>query len=129
MELVLSAARVLDADVTDAAALAQYIADLGQPLYAKTEPTGYPDTLEAWANSAGFLGRMNFASALANGKVAGANIDAATLPRDPRAAMELLGAGASRAALEKALGHADEKDLPPATLAALVIASPDFQRR
>ena len=129
MELVLSAARALDADVTDAGALAQYIADLGQPLYAKAEPTGYPDTLEAWANSAGFLGRMNFASALANGKVAGAAVDAARLPRDPRAAMELLGAGASRAALQKALGNLGEKELPPATLAALVIASPDFQRR
>jgi uncharacterized protein (DUF1800 family) len=129
MELVLSAARAIDADVTDAGALAQHIADLGQPLYGKTEPTGYPDTLEAWANSAGFLGRMNFASALTNGKVAGASVDAARLPRHPRAAMELLGSGASRATLEKALGNAGEKEMPPATLAALVIASPDFQRR
>jgi hypothetical protein len=43
--------------------------------------------------------------------------------------MELLGSGASRATLEKALGNAGEKEMPPATLAALVIASPDFQRR
>jgi uncharacterized protein (DUF1800 family) len=129
MELVISAARAIDADVTDAGALAQHIADLGQPLYGKTEPTGYPDTMAAWANSAGFLGRMNFASALTNGRVAGANIDTARLPRHPRAAMELLGTGASRAALETALGNVGEKELPPGTLAALVIASPDFQRR
>ena len=65
LEMVLSAVRVLGADVTDPTALAQRIADLGQPLYGKAEPTGYSTTSDAWANSAGFLGRMNFAGALA----------------------------------------------------------------
>ena len=54
LEMVLSAVRVLDADVTDPMPLAQRIADLGQPLYGKAEPTGYSTTSDAWANSAGF---------------------------------------------------------------------------
>jgi uncharacterized protein (DUF1800 family) len=129
LELVLSAARALGADVTDTGALAQRVADLGQPLYGKLEPTGYPSTIEAWANSAGLLGRMNFASALTGGQVAGAAVDAARLPRTPRAATGLLGAGTPRDSLEKALAGAAQKDMSPATLAAVVIASPDFQRR
>jgi uncharacterized protein (DUF1800 family) len=127
LELVVSAARALDADVTDTGALAQRVADLGQPLYGKLEPTGYPNTLEAWANSAGLLGRMNFASALIGGQVAGAVVDAARLPRTPRAATELL--GVRHDGLEKALADAAQKEMSPATLAAVVIASPDFQRR
>ena len=129
LELVLSAARALDADVTDTGALAQRIAELGQPLYGKVEPTGYPDSIQGWANSAGLLGRMNFASALAGGKVSGVTIDAARLPQNARAATELLGTTTSRASLEKTLSQTADKEMAPATLAAVVIASPDFQRR
>ena len=67
--MVLSAVRVLGADVTDPMALAQRIADLGQPLYGKAEPTGYSTISDAWSNSAGFLGRINFAGALAAGQM------------------------------------------------------------
>jgi uncharacterized protein (DUF1800 family) len=129
LELVLSAARALGADVSDSGALAQRIADLGQPLYGKVEPTGYPDTIAAWANSAGFLGRMNFASALTGGQVAGATVDSTRLPRNVRDATGLLAGGTSRDSLEKTLSQVGEKDMTPATLAAVVIASPDFQRR
>jgi len=131
-ELVVSAARAVDADVTDAGSLAQRIADLGQPLYGKVEPTGYSDAIGAWANSAGFLGRINFASALVNGQVPGARVHPNRLPRTARAAADqLLGAPsrATRDALEQGLAEHTGKDPAPATLAAVVIASPDFQRR
>ena len=67
LEMVASSLRALNAEVTDTTAVAQRLADLGQPLYAKVEPTGYPNTSASWANSVGLLGRMNFASALAAG--------------------------------------------------------------
>jgi hypothetical protein len=35
------------------------------------EPTGYPNTGESWASTAGLLGRINFATALTSGQVAG----------------------------------------------------------
>ena len=59
LEMVVSAARALNAEVTDTFALAQQIADLGEPLYGKLDPTGYPNTGEAWTNTAGVLGRIN----------------------------------------------------------------------
>jgi uncharacterized protein (DUF1800 family) len=51
--------------------LAQEVAQMGQPLYRKQEPTGYSNTGEDWTNSAGLLARMNFAGKLANNRVPG----------------------------------------------------------
>ena len=75
LEMVASSLRALDADLTDTTAVAQRIADLGEPLYAKAEPTGYPTTSESWANSVGLIGRMNFASALVAGQISGVQIE------------------------------------------------------
>jgi uncharacterized protein (DUF1800 family) len=133
-EMVVSAVRGLGADVTDPTALAQRIADLGQPLYGKAEPTGYSTTSDAWANSAGFLGRINFAGALAAGQIEGVKIDAAKLPTNgDMAARQLLGAAASPATKSQ-LGNGNGNSatgaaLSPASMAAVVLASPDFQRR
>jgi uncharacterized protein (DUF1800 family) len=128
-EMVVSAVRALGAEVTDPTALAQKIAELGQPLYGKAEPTGYSTTADAWANSAGFLGRMNFAGALAAGQIEGVKVDAARLPGNGDAARRLLGTSASPATLKQLENGTAGKALSPASLAAVVIASPDFQRR
>jgi uncharacterized protein (DUF1800 family) len=77
-EMVISAARVLDADVSNALPLSAKIADLGQPLYRKEEPTGYYDTADEWNNTAGMLGRMNFATALAANRLPGSKVNAAS---------------------------------------------------
>ena len=128
-EMVVSAVRALGAEVTDPTALAQKIAELGQPLYGKAEPTGYSTTADAWANSAGFLGRMNFAGALAAGQIDGVKVDTARLPKDGEAAARrLLGAAVSPGTLSR-LENGGKQPLSPASLAAVVIASPDFQRR
>ena len=79
LELVVSSLRTLNAEVTDTTAIAQRIADLGQPLYGKAEPTGYPNTSDMWASSAGLLGRMNFASVLTSGQIAGVKVDTTSL--------------------------------------------------
>jgi uncharacterized protein (DUF1800 family) len=130
LEFVLSAVRALDAKVTDTTALTQRLTDLGQPLYGKPEPTGYSNTGEAWASSAGFLGRMNFASALVFGGIEGVWADTSRLPSTASAAStRLLGIDlppATRQAIEKGFAGTD---VSPARLAALVLASPDFQRR
>src|SRR5262249_3400458 len=44
LEMVVSAVRAVNADIEDNFALAQRIADLGEPLYGRVEPTGYPNT-------------------------------------------------------------------------------------
>ena len=56
---------------------------LGEPLYRKLEPTGYSNRSTDWMNSASLLARMNFAMALAQGKIAGVKVDTAQFTGDP----------------------------------------------
>jgi uncharacterized protein (DUF1800 family) len=69
LEFVVSAVRAAGTDLKNAASLAQKIADMGQPLYRKVEPTGYSTMAEEWVNSSGLLARMNFASTLKNPQI------------------------------------------------------------
>ncbi|MDQ6828190.1 MAG: DUF1800 domain-containing protein [Gemmatimonadota bacterium] len=70
-ELVVSAARALDAPIDTTPRLAQQIARLGQPIYGKLTPNGYPDAGDAWVNAGSVLNRINFGLAIATGRVAG----------------------------------------------------------
>jgi len=131
LEVVVSAARALNADVTDTYVLAQRIADLGQPLYGKVEPTGYPNTGESWTNSGGIIGRIDFGAALAAGQIPGVTVDVSRFNfKSPAAvAADLLGTAASAAtlaAIEKGMAN---KEATPSMIASLVIGSPDFQSR
>ena len=74
-EMVVSAVRALGGEATDTFTLAQKIAELGEPLYGKVDPNGYPETGEGWLSTANLLGRMNFATALASGQVPGVKVD------------------------------------------------------
>jgi uncharacterized protein (DUF1800 family) len=131
LEIVVSAVRALRGEAADSFTLAQRISDMGENLYNKQEPSGYPNTDEAWLSTASLLGRMNFATALASGQIPGVKIDTSRLDgKDPAAiARELLGRDASpatREAMEKGL----EGETPSVRLiASLVLSSPDFQRR
>jgi len=130
-EMVVSAVRALGGETGDAFTLVQKIADLGEPLYNKAEPTGYPNTGDAWLSTVGVMGRMNFSAALASGLVPGVTADPARLAgKDyPAIARELLGhdaSGQTQAALEKGL---EGKEQTPLFIASLVLGSPDFQRR
>ena len=49
------------------------MAQLGEPLYRKQEPTGYSNSSKEWLNSGGLLARMNFALQLADNKSARAS--------------------------------------------------------
>ena len=131
LEVVVSAARALNADVTDPFVLAQRIADLGQPLYGKVEPSGYPSTGEAWANSAGIIGRIDFATALTAGQIPGARVDVSRFNfKTPAAiATDLLGTAPSPAMLAAIEKGILEKEATPSMLATLVISSPEFQSR
>jgi uncharacterized protein (DUF1800 family) len=73
-EMVASSVRALDANVTDAWALANQVGNLGEPLYRKQEPTGYSNLNSEWVNSAALLGRMNFAVQLTQNRVQGVKV-------------------------------------------------------
>jgi uncharacterized protein (DUF1800 family) len=74
-ELAVSAVRATDAHVESTRALARWIAQMGEPLYAYLAPTGYPDRAETWINSGALLTRMNFGLSLAANGIAGVRVD------------------------------------------------------
>lgn len=131
-ETVVSAVRAVNADVESAFALASQIAQLGQPLYRKVEPTGYSSANADWVNSAALLARMNFGLALAQNHVPGVKVDTSQLPRDPAEVAKAVLFGevspVTRAAIDNALA-ANKSPVTPALLAGLALGSPDFQRR
>jgi uncharacterized protein (DUF1800 family) len=130
-EMVASSARALDANVIDAWALAGQVGNLGEPLYRKLEPTGYSNLNSEWVNSAALLGRMNFALQLAQNHVESVKVDISRFGDDPsqvaKALMFRAMSQQTRSAIDKALEDSKQKN--PAMIAALVIGSPDFQKR
>ena len=91
LEVVASAVRTVSGEVDYAWALANQVAQLGQPLYRKQEPTGYANSSQEWLNSGGLLTRMNFALQLADNKVPAVKVHAhqAARPDDPVAGIAL----------------------------------------
>jgi len=75
LEFVVSAGRASGADVRDAMPLVQALNRMGMPLYGAQPPTGYSMQAETWVNSAALLDRMNFALALAAGRLPNINVD------------------------------------------------------
>jgi len=75
LEMVASAVRAVNGDVDFATNLVNQVAQMGEPLYRKQEPTGYANSSSEWLNSAGLLARMNFALALADNRVPGVTVD------------------------------------------------------
>jgi uncharacterized protein (DUF1800 family) len=79
LEFVVSAVRATGAEVTDAQPLVGQLNQLGMPLYGMQPPTGYSMKAESWVNSSALLARMNFALALAAGKLKGVQVDEQSL--------------------------------------------------
>ena len=130
-EMVVSTVRATQGEVTDANALVQKIADMGQPLYSKLEPNGYPNTGNAWLSTAGLMGRMNFSAALALGQVPGVKVDPLHWGGEdqPAIARDLLGYNASARTLAALETGIQGKEPTPPFIASLILSSPDFQRR
>ncbi len=132
--------------------LAREVGKLGEPLYEAQPPTGYPDRAEAWVNTGALLGRMNFALGLAHNRFRGARVDVAAFLADtdrsqPARVLDRLlavllhgeASAQTRAVLAAQLESPEitrtmaydrvAKDTDVEKLAALVLGSPEFQRR
>ncbi len=130
LELVASAARAANAQVDFAVPMAMQIAQLGQPLYRKIEPTGYSSANSEWVNSAALLARMNFALALAANRVPGAKVDTEIFQDDTAAvARRVLFHDPTQQTLDSIEKALAQRQPTPELLAGLVLGSPDFQRR
>lgn len=144
-QYVISAARASDMTVVNIRPLLGALNQLGMPLYGCQTPDGYKNTEQAWLNPDALMRRINFATALASGR-----LPVARMPES--GAANEMGGGK----LEHVLEHvqADKTDTaqpvdaelllktlgasissatrkivelnPPALRAAMVLGSPDF---
>jgi uncharacterized protein (DUF1800 family) len=128
-EAVVSSLRVTGADVDSAAMAVVRVGELGQPLYRKQEPTGYPNTGDEWISSAGLLGRINFAMDLASDRIPGVKMDARALPNEPGGLSSSLLLMPATSQTQTALKQAVDQGKDKATLISLVLGSPEFQRK
>ena len=151
LEFVVSAVRASGAEVSDALPLLRRLQAMGMPLYGAQPPTGYSMTADTWMNSSALLDRMNFAIALASGRLRGAEVDSmgwlgGAPPADPAqvlAALEndLLDGDVSKQTHDTIAARLQDPKISqrklddPArapdvgVIAGLLLGSPDFQRR
>jgi uncharacterized protein (DUF1800 family) len=149
LELVASAARAVglepSADDRGLAglALARAVAAMGERLYGAEPPTGHPEGARAWLAPGSLAPRMNFALALAGGRLPGVDLDLHRLIEpaggaSAEAIVDRLGSSLAPAGLGAATRRLLRAELEaaggagPAALArltALALASPEFQRR
>jgi len=151
LEFAVSALRASGAEVSDAMPVARHLQNMGMPLYGMQPPTGYSTKADAWVNSSALLDRMNFAMALAAGKLKGVAVEpdrllpetAALDSQQALAALEnsLLGGDVSQqthrvisARLQDPKISRRKLDDPPrapnlAMIEGLLLGSPEFQRR
>jgi uncharacterized protein (DUF1800 family) len=130
-EFVVSAVRATGFEAPGAMPLVQATRQLGMPLYQCQPPTGYADRAEAWVNTGTLLNRMNFAIALASGQLRGGgrggrrgSPPAFAASLDERIARDVL-AGDLSEPTRATLARATE----PAQEVALILGSPEFQKR
>ena len=130
-EFVASAVRALGAtvDAQGAFDLARASAEIGEPLYQAQPPTGYPDRAEAWVNSGALLARMNFALALARSRYPRVAVDPGSLVTGAETRAVLTGGLTNPQITRLTAEDRGPASTDVATLAALVLGSPEFQRR
>ena len=129
LEFVVSAVRATGTETTSGLPLAAALRNLGMPLYMCQPPTGYADRADAWVNTGALLARMNFAVSLTSLRNRGGRANAGAMPADPATARDALVAGVLGGDLsaETTATIAKANQAPQAI--ALVLGSPEFQKR
>ncbi len=145
-ELVVSALRATGVEMSvPPPRLFLSLRTMGEMLYGCQPPTGFADTADAWINTGALLERMNFATALASGKIPGLRIgiekpeysDARIADLVPKFAQAILCDVPAKdfvktvqrqVEMAHSEGNLDSRQRV-STIAALIIGSPEFQRR
>ena len=120
--------------------LAQAIANMGQPLFGYQAPTGYSENSQNWVSTGALVARLNFALDLAGNEIAHIRVEpekvfAGVSADDHNAVLNRAGQALLNAPLSARTRTTLQKQLPENTpadatrLVALVLGSPEFQRR
>ncbi len=145
-EYAAAALRALKAETDGDRSLLDSIARMGQPIFGRITPDGYPDRAEQWLSTGALLERFNFAGALATNKIKGTHVDLIALfkgdandsPQDILARVSHIALGGdlpikTRAALENVIAEEtpgasginqiNEDSKPPAPAVLQITAS------
>jgi len=120
-----------------------HVYELGEPLFACTPPTGYREDSKTWVSPGALIERLNFAMALTGQQVEDVRFDSknimSTVDLDkPEAVLnqcadtllqDNLSAGTRQVLERAALPKGDSKTVDPSKLIALILGSPEFQRK
>jgi len=121
-----------------------HIYELGEPLFACTPPTGYKENSRSWVSPGALIERLNFAMALTEQRVSDIrfspqNILAGTDLDKPRSVLDQTVAvllqnnitdATQKVLVQTALPtEGESKTVNPAKLIALILGSPEFQRK
>jgi uncharacterized protein (DUF1800 family) len=118
------------------------IYEMGQPLFAFSAPTGYSELSTRWVSPGALIDRLNFAVALTEQNVSDVHFDPEPMVKgvdidQPRAVLDRLAdvllqgsmTEATRRTLSKALPQDAGGTIDVAKMTALLLGSPEFQRR
>ena len=78
-EYVAAALRITNAETDADRPILNWISRMGQPVYGRVTPDGYPDMSTEWLSNNDLLTRFNFAGALATNSIKGTKVDAKKL--------------------------------------------------
>ena len=126
-EFVVSAIRATGAEAINVLPAVQTLRDLGMPLYGCQPPTGYSDKAEAWVNTGALLNRMNFAVALASGRMRGIRPGSFS-QNAPDASASIVSAALAGDLSDTTSATVAKAEATPQAI-ALVLGSPEFQKR
>ncbi|AFY31197.1 DUF1800 domain-containing protein [Calothrix sp. PCC 7507] len=132
LQYAISAVRATGVEVKNTRPISQILTNLEMPLYGCRTPDGYKNTEDTWLNPEAINRRLNFATAIASGRVPLAEIPnnqnknnqiSPTQPVDALQLANTLGNFFS-AKTQSAIASS-----PPNLHAALILGSPEFMRR
>jgi len=121
-----------------------HIYELGEPLFACTPPTGYKEVSSTWVSPGALIERLNFAMALTNQQLNDVRFDASKILAgidldNPEAVLDQcvsvllqnnISPGTRKVLTDTALpAPGESKTVNPSKLIALIIGSPEFQRK
>ncbi len=141
LEFTMSAMRAVNAQTLDARPVLWVLQRMGMSPYLCLPPTGYPDQAVDWLSTDGMLERMSFATALMGGRVRGTVVQPVRLlsafSLDPDTMVSQMSAAllgvrveaTTRAVLREAVVRVEEGRATFPQIIALLLGSPEFQRR
>ena len=74
-EYVAAAMRATSAETDGDRPVLDFISRMGQPLFGRITPDGYPDRGDQWLSSGTMVARLNFAASLATNRMRGTTVD------------------------------------------------------